>query len=183
MIRYVAFLRGINVGGRNIVKMENLRKIFQSLEFDDVRTYIQSGNVLFSTEETRSGTIVQKIENTLLTQLGFEVKTIIRTAAHLENLLKQKPFGKEKPSEKLKLYVTFTGEELSVMPSLPLISSNRDLEVFRIVGRDLFTLSREFKGRFGFPNNFIEDQLRIKATTRNWETIRKMPAITNLSTG
>ena len=171
--RYVAFLRAVNVGGR-IVKMEGLRRLFSSLGFRDVRTYIQSGNVLFDASQKDSAAISRKIEERLQKSIGYEIRVFLRTITQLQEMLNRNPFKKWKASAELKLYVTFLAEELKEKPHLPLSSANHDLEVISIEGCDVYSVSRPYKGRFGFPNHFIEAAFKVQATTRNWETVKKM---------
>ena len=172
-MRYVVFLRAVNVAGR-IAGMESLRHAFVSLGFANVKTYIQSGNVLFDAPRKREAELCKRIETTLHELLGYEVPTFLRTMPRLFGLVDDTPFGDRKASVDLKLYVTFLSRPLRKPPDLPLFSPNRDLEVIAVRGADVFTLSRRYRGRFGFPNNFVEDALRVQATSRNWETIRKM---------
>ena len=174
MTRYAAFLRGINVGGHNLVKMADLQRLFVSLRFTNVKTYIQSGNVMFDAPEKDPHEITKRIEKGLLKLLGFEVKVFVRTILQIEEMLNQNPFKKVKSSDEVKMYVTFLAEELKMKPMLPLISANKDLEVICIEGCDVFSLSRPYKGRSTFPNNFVEANFRVQATTRNWETVKKM---------
>ena len=91
MIRYIAFLRAINVGGHT-VKMENLRHLFESLDFSNVQTFIASGNVVFDAKEKSARSLEKKIEKRLREALGYDVATFIRTDAELAEIADYKPF-------------------------------------------------------------------------------------------
>lgn len=174
MITYVAFLRGINVGGRKIIKMEDLSRMFVSMGFRNVKTYIQSGNVIFETAEINSNVLTKKIEKELHKSLGYEVRVFLRTILEVEDIVQHNPFKGMAANANVGMYVTFLSEEPKSKPELPLVSPQKDVEVFRIRKREAFILCRKIKGRSGFPNNFIEKELGMPATTRNWTTISKI---------
>jgi uncharacterized protein (DUF1697 family) len=173
MIKYAAFLRGINVGGHHIVKMEELRRIFAALGFENVKTYIQSGNVIFETAETDADFLAEKIERELKQAFGFEVKTMPRTIAEVEEIAARNPF--RQPETGAKIYVCL----LSAAPAADLKDSlaafENDFEVFRLRNRELYWMIRPHNTRKElFSNNFIEKHLKVAATTRNITTINKM---------
>src|SRR5690349_4856769 len=105
-MRYVAFLRGINVSGQKIIKMEELREHFKQPGFSNIATYIQSGNVLFDTKETDAETLRAKIEKNLAKKLGYSVTVIIRSQAELEEITKTCPFSDTELTGKAKIYIT-----------------------------------------------------------------------------
>jgi uncharacterized protein (DUF1697 family) len=174
MIDYFAFLRGINVGGKNIIKMETLRKIFINCGFSDVKTYIQTGNVLFRYKKTRLALLSKKIEANVKEVMGNEVPVILRTREQLEEMVKIDPFKKVSGRQNTKLYVAFLSETPSVNINLPMKSERDGLELISIVNADAFLLSFEINGHYGFPNNFIEKLLKLTATSRYWNTIVKL---------
>jgi uncharacterized protein (DUF1697 family) len=174
---YVAFLRGINVGGRGVLKMQDLARMFASAGCERVKTYIQSGNAVF---ESRAGDLdgfQGKIEKRLRDRLGVDVKVMLRTAREIENLVNLDPFEKAGRDPKVKKYVAFLYGKPRSRPELPLISAKEGIEVFLVKNLEAFGLSREVKGRYGFPNNFIEKELGVPATTRNWNTVCKVAAL------
>src|SRR2546425_2465522 len=141
MIRFVAFLRAINVGGRNLIKMEDLSRVFVRSGFKNVRTFIQSGNVIFDASETNPNVLAKRIEKKLHKSLGHEVTVIVRTIAELEDILKRNPFKKIKPGADVVMFATFLSAEPNSRPKLPLISSTENLEVFAIKDRAAFILA------------------------------------------
>ena len=84
-MRYVAFLRGINVGGKKLIKMPDLRRVLESLGLNNVRTFIASGNVLFETSQTNRDTLARKIEKKLLTAFGHDIPVVLQTIDELKN--------------------------------------------------------------------------------------------------
>ncbi len=174
-LAYVAFLRGINVGGHKIISMEELGGIFRSLKFDDVKTFIASGNVLFRSRERNVSVLTRKIEKGLLHALGYEVKTMLRTIPELQNLVKLDPFKKIKPVPDVGLYVTFLSKEPEKTPKLPYISPKRDFEILRMYGLNVASISRLLpNGRSGNPGGYIEKEFEKISTTRNWNTVKKI---------
>ncbi|MBI5080317.1 MAG: DUF1697 domain-containing protein [Chloroflexi bacterium] len=178
---YIAFLRAINVGG-HVVKMDDLRRIFESFGFKNVETYIQSGNVIFETSTTNKKTLTQKIEKGLNKELGYEVATFLRTKEEMRALVKYDPFKTIKASDKAKTYVTFLHQTSEVLrktsevlgKKVPVFSRKKDVEVIGVRECDVFCLSHLVDGSFGFPNLFLEKELKTPATTRNWTTVSKM---------
>jgi len=174
-LKYIAFLRGINVSGQKIIKMENLREMFSSFGLKNVTTYIQSGNVLFETAKTNAQTLTKKIESGLQKAFGYDVTVILRTVDEVAEIVKLNPFKNIQPDADVGLYVTFIAEELNPKPKLPLFSKQKDVEIIGMNNCDAFCLALPVKnGRYGFPNVFIEKEFRVLATTRNWTTVRKV---------
>ena len=116
-----------------------------------------------------------KIERALPDELGAEVTVLLRTLSEVVGIVKRDPFKKNRVP-RAKPFVTFMSETPGETPALPLRSRKGDVEVFEIVGTEAFSLSIEENGRFGFPNNFIEKEFGVPATTRNWNTVCKVAA-------
>lgn len=151
-----------------------LKDIFESVGMKNVRTYIQSGNVLFDSSIGSDEEIIEKIESAVHKELTKEVNLIVRTTWEIDSIIKLNPFGKIKHTSTTKFYTTFLKDSLKKKPLLPLKSENKDVEIIQISEREIYAVTREVNGRFGFPNNFIENYFCIKATTRNWNTVLKM---------
>jgi uncharacterized protein (DUF1697 family) len=175
---YVAFLRGINVGGNKLIKMEDLKRAFVSLGFKNVRTFIQSGNVIFETEEVDESVVVKKIEQRLRKSFGHEITVVLRTIEQIQKLVKRSPFKQIGADDDVMLFVAFLTADPAVKPKLPMASTTENLDVVSVRDRAAFIVCRRKKnGWFGFPNNFIEKQLKVGATTRNWTTVSKIAAL------
>jgi uncharacterized protein (DUF1697 family) len=175
MARYFAFLRGINVSGQKLIKMTELAKIFTDAGCSHVKTFIQSGNVVFDSSETDLKIVEMNLDLALTKSLGYRVEVFLRTAEEMKQMTAMNPFQTIDESTNVKMYVTFTGQPVSASVKLPLLSPAGDVELVRVAGNTIFSLAHPAKeGRYGFPNSFIEKTFRIPATTRNWNTICKM---------
>jgi uncharacterized protein (DUF1697 family) len=177
MTRYIAFLRAINVAGHAVVKMTDVSRAFVAAGCSDVKTVIQSGNVLFDLdgkEDDAFRRILVKLEGLI----GSEPIVMFRTLREVQSLLKDDPFRELQPDPLVKLYVAFLAERPSRKPKLPLVLAKEGLEAFRVAGREAFIVSRRKEnGMFGFPNNFVEKELGVAATTRNWSTVRRIAGL------
>jgi uncharacterized protein (DUF1697 family) len=171
---FVAFLRAINVAGRGVVKMDALCKSFSGAGCRKVRTYIQSGNVIFDTQSSE-GAIHRKLRRELRALLGTEPGIFLRTLDEIYRLTGRDPFAKFRHEQNAKLYVAFLSERPKVKLKFPLVFPKEGLEVFGMSGREAFIVSRpKPTGGYGFPNPFIEKELRVSATTRNWNTVTRI---------
>jgi uncharacterized protein (DUF1697 family) len=179
MTKYVAFLRGINVGGKKLIRMEDLRRVFESLRFKNVRTFIQSGNVIFESSESNRAALTKKIEKNILKAFSHDVTVVLTTADELQAILKLNPFKKIKAGADVMLFVAFMAAEPESKTKLPLRSSTENLDVLAITNCAAFILCyRKPNGMFSFPNNFLEKYFGVAATTRNWNTINRIVALT-----
>jgi uncharacterized protein (DUF1697 family) len=166
---YLALLRGINVGGHAAVSMADLRATFVDMGYDDARTYIQTGNVLFST--TGSAAALQSaVEEALETRFGLSITVMLRTRAQLAAVVGANPLatGGRDPA---KLHVTFLASKppssrLSSLDAAP--SGPDELEV---VGREVYLHCPDGYGRTKLTNTFFERTLGVPATTRNWKSV------------
>jgi uncharacterized protein (DUF1697 family) len=175
MTRYVALLRGINVGGRKLIKMAELVRIFTNAGCQNTRTYIQSGNVIFDSAAANSSALTNKIERTLQKELGYPVTVILRKLSDLEAIVRRNPFKKFAKALDAYPFVVFLRGDPQHKPKLPLLSQIENLEVFEIKDGVAFIIARRKKdGRSGNPNAFVEKQLGVPGTTRNWNTVNKI---------
>jgi len=173
--KYVAFLRAVNVGGRAVVKMDDLRAMFERAVDHGVKTLIQRGNVLFEATARDVAGVVRSAANRLKRRSGTEPEIIVRSVAQIEEIIEEEPFRNFRSTPNIKWYVAFLSRPSSIKPVLPLISSKEALEVIHISDREAFIVSSpKGRGPFGFPNNFIEKQLDVSATSRNWSTVTKI---------
>jgi len=175
MIRYVAFLRAINVAGQKLIKMEELARIFTAAGLKNVRTYIQSGNVIFDAKQASALALRRKIEIALQKVLGYEVTVMIQSLADIEEIVRRNPFQKIKTGAEAAVYVVFLSDEPRRVPKLPLVSAIENVDIFEVSERAAFVVSRRKKnGGFGYPNKFVEKELGVWGTTRSWNTVNKI---------
>ena len=179
-MKYIALLRGINVGGNKIIKMKDLVEMFVSFGFKNVKTFIQSGNVIFDSSKTNIELVKSKIEKGLTKSLGYSVDVILRTREELSSIVKNNPFKKEVDHPNSKLYVTF----LSKLPEnkiKKIVSSyDNELETFRINNSEVYIFIRKNDiQKTVFSTNFLEKKLGLLGTTRNWNSINKILKLAN----
>ena len=175
MIEYFAFLRGINVGGKNSIKMESLRAVFEECGFQDVKTYIQSGNVIFKTRISSNSALSRKIEDGLKKSLNMDIPVIVRSKEEMAFLVKKDPFKKINSPVNAKNYIVFMEKNPNIELTLPIYSEKDGVQLIDIIDDNAFLLSLEIRdGRFGVPNLFIEKKFKIKATSRYWHILQQM---------
>lgn len=176
MISYVALLHGINLIGQRPVSIDELNKYFENAGFTNIRAFLQTGNVLFDSDETNESAIQNNIENFLYSNFGYRVTALIRMIHDVKKVIKNNPFDNLTPAEKQNLYVTF----LSNLPAPALRGAlgvySNDAEYARVVNKEVYVYSPNY-GLTCFSNNFIERKLGVTATTRNWATITKLPEL------
>jgi uncharacterized protein (DUF1697 family) len=174
MTKYLAFLRGVNVGGQNLIKMKDLCQILDSIGFLNVQTYIQSGNVSFDSMPGEIDWLQRTIEFQIEKHLRLKTKVIIRTLSFIQDIVRNNPFKNIESNQQTKLYVCFLYDKPKTHPSLPLENRKEGLELFRLDEKEAYLVSKEINGRYGFPNNFVEKELNVISTARNWKTINRI---------
>lgn len=175
MPRFVAFLRAINVGGRNIVKMDSLRRMFQEMELENVATFIQSGNVIFDARRANPDALERRIEGHLRKSLGYPVGTFLRSLPDLVALCDHCAFADQEIDAGAVLYVGFLRVEPDAARRRQLTALNNDVDVFRVRGREWLWLRRKYRGK-SVKDSAIGRALDAETTVRNITTIRKIAA-------
>ncbi len=175
MTRYIAFLRAINITGR-FVKMEALRHLFEAMDFSNVATYIQSGNVLFESADTRSAALESLIEDRLQTALGYPVATFLRSETELIEIAQHRPFQDAELEAGSVLYIAFLREEPSATLQRTLLACSNEIDMLHVYQRQVFWLWHKQRGATTFSNTRIEKILGTQATLRNATTVRKIVA-------
>jgi len=176
MISYIALLRGINVGGHKKILMADLRLLFEKLNFKNVQTYIQSGNVIFQSTEDNIEFLESKIKDQILHQYGFEVSVLVKTHSEIKNILNNCPFTEFK---KLKSYFII----LQSIPNEELIEKTMQIkypnEEFQIKNSCVYTYYSKGFGNAKCNTNFFEQKLKVSATARNYNTLKKLIELSN----
>ncbi len=176
---YIAILRGINVSGQKKIKMADLKAHLEELNFKNVQTYIQSGNVIFEHEAASPESLENEIEKKIFEKYGFRVPIIIKTPPELEYVLNNNPFLNDPDKASDRLYVTFLADAPSTINIGKLENTDHSPEEYVLDGRNIYFFSPGGYGRAKMNNNFFENKLKVNATTRNWRTINKLVEIAN----
>lgn len=174
MEQRIAFLRGINVSGHNILPMAELRAMMTGLGYEGVQTYIQSGNILFRSKETNSRKLASIIEAQIRKQFGIQSPVIIRTASELKKILESDRRLHEKDTLLDRMYYTFladfpAAEKIEEIQAYPAGS-----DFCTVVGKEVYLYCPGGYGNTKLNNNLIEKLLGVTATTRNLKTVQKM---------
>jgi uncharacterized protein (DUF1697 family) len=172
-MKYAAFLRGINVGGKNKIQMERLRQICGALGFENVKTYINSGNLRFETAKSADQKLAVKIEKAIEAEFGLKIRTMVRSLAEIEEIVTNNPFEGQFENDK-DLHVFFLDEELPEEKRAQLISNNSENEMFAVRRREIYCLLRVSVLDSLMGRDYIGKKLKIPATARNWRTVNKI---------
>jgi len=175
-VRYVAFLRAINVGGNRLVTMDKLRKSFVKLGFKDVETFIASGNVIFSSGSRDRVKLARQIEKQLLSDLGFDVDTFVRTADEVVAIAKYRAFPANAVGAAAGFNVGFLAEPLSADSCKALTALATEIDVFHANEREWYWLCREKQSNSKVSNGAIEKALKVRSTLRGMNTIVRLAA-------
>ena len=176
-IRYVALLRGINVGGHRMIKKEELTEIFTTAGLADVQTLLASGNVVFSSPEDDEAKLQSIVETALEKHLGYRVDVMVRTIWYMKELLMLEPFA-EYLQPAAKFYVTFLSHAVDELPEFPIKLKDQNAYAVGVNDREFFAVSfKRMDGKYGdFTPFMIKTFGKQPATTRNWNTIVKLAA-------
>ena len=177
METYIALLRGINIGGHKMVSMPRLEEIFKEMEFKNVRTYIQSGNVIFEYRKTDQKNLAMKIETSILKSLGFDVSVIIRNRGEILHVLENNPFLTKRNEDINRLFVTFLNEEPKPDDIKKVQEGDFDSDEFIVSGKEIYGFCPDGYGRTKLNTNFFEKKFKTTATARNWKTVQKLSVL------
>ena len=171
MSRYIALIRGINVGGV-VLKMEDLRHILEYVGFSGVKTYIQSGNAVFDSDESNKRKMEAEIAQEIKNKIDRSVVVIVKTVEELKRIVEAHPLADL--GEEDKLYVTVlaydpTGPDVEI-----LMETMNDVDRHEVMNRAVYSYYGQGYGNSKRSNNFIEKILKVSATTRNWATMNKL---------
>jgi len=179
MTKKIALLRGINVGGKRKILMADLRSMFEDLTFTNIKTYIQSGNVLFTSDKENDHlALSKKIETAINKRFGFAVPVIIRTAIELANSVNENPFYKDSIAIQ-HLHLSFLSEVPTQQNRQQIEAYHFEPDKFIIKGKDIFIYCESSYHKSKLTNNFFEKKLSVSATTRNWKTVLKLLELSN----
>ena len=170
----ISMLRGVNVGGHNKIKMDALRELYQSLKLRDPQTYVQSGNVVFATDEKDLVALAKRIQNGIERSHGFNPYVILRTTAELRAAIAKNPFAKRRGIEPNRLLVTFLAADPGHAIREQVLKIKCEPEEIRANGRELYIYFPNGMARPKLSFATLERTLKISGTGRNWNSVTKL---------
>jgi uncharacterized protein (DUF1697 family) len=181
MTVYIALLRGINVGGNNKIKMADLRKACEAIGLRRVQTYIQSGNVLFETEESAEELLRSRLEQMIEEKFGIKLYVVLRTSDELRQIVAGFPYSEEKiaeadaASDAVSEYVAMLLEAPGPEQDAALSPYSNEAEQYRIIGREIYLLVHQSIADSKLATQLMK--LKVPATVRNRNTMNKLVAL------
>ncbi len=172
MNRKIAILRGINVGGKRKILMTDLKVLCEKLGWNDVKTYIQSGNLIFNSNK-QSSELENTLESAIAEKFGFDVPVIVRSLKELQASIDKNPFI-DKAADVNQLHLTFLKEKPTHENLEKTLTYNYEPDKFKIDEKDVFILCKRKYHQSKLTNNFFYNKLKVGATTRNWKTVLKL---------
>jgi uncharacterized protein (DUF1697 family) len=173
----ISMLRGVNLGKHNKINMSALRALYESLKFENPRTYVQSGNIIFRTTEKNSAALAKKIQNAIEREFGCRPEVILRTPDELRKAVATSPFAGRRGLEPNRLLVTFLAAEPAPEAHAALLNLKSHPEELHLHGRELYIYFPDGVGRSRLPWSSVEKLLHVTGTARNWNSVTKMLAI------
>jgi uncharacterized protein (DUF1697 family) len=172
MNTYISFLRGVNMTGHNSIKMTDLSALYNDLGFIGPETFIQSGNVIFSTnKEIRETNIVLTIESGIRSFFGYDVPVMIRTVPAMRKILSLNPYLSEVNFNPAKMAVMFLHDNLTESQIEKVADVDYPPDKFKIIGNEIYTFCPNGFGKTKLYTNFFEKKMKVTGTARNWKTI------------
>lgn len=168
----IAILRGINVGGKRKILMADLKALCEELGLEQIKTYIQSGNVIFNSKKENTE-LEDLLENAIAEKFGFIVPVIVRNSSEFETSISKNPFFK-KNADINRLHLTFLKEKPKNEYLEKVLSYHSDPDKFKIDEKEVFIFCEGKYHKTKLNNNFFEKKLKVGVTTRNWKTILKL---------
>ncbi len=175
-MRYIALLRGINVGGNTMIKMAELKRTFESLGLKNVVTYLNSGNVAFDYKKTAEPTLVKKLEAAIEKDFGKNIPVMAREQPEIDGIMAANPFAGEFQSHK-EMHVLFLTEEMPAAKLDQLMEAAPKGERFAVSGREVYCHLPMGVADSLLGKSFIEKKLKLAVTGRNWRTVENLAVL------
>jgi uncharacterized protein (DUF1697 family) len=167
----ISMLRGVNVGPHKRIKMDELRAVYESLKFDNPRTYVQSGNVIFRTKEKNTPHLAKKIQEAIQKKCGCSPEVILRTIEEMRKAIAASPFAGQPQLEPGKILVTFLAAVPPRGVDASLASLKSHPEQLHLNGRELYIYFPNGAGKTKLPWSSVERLLKVTGTARNWNSV------------
>ncbi len=174
MAAFVSLFRGINVGGHNKVRMSDLKELHESLELKNVLPYIQSGSVVFDSDDVDEAQMQRHIEDGFQKTFGFHVHVLVRTSAGLNEIIEKNPFQNQLDKESKWIAVLFLATPPDTTAQEDLLKTYGGAEKLFIIGKEVYIYYPEGIGRSKLSHSFLEKKLRTVGTARNWNTVLRL---------
>jgi uncharacterized protein (DUF1697 family) len=175
-MRYIALLRGINLGGKTMMKMDDLKAVFVNLGFKDVVSYINSGNLAFDTRKTSEAKLVDMIETAVEARFGRRVDVMVREQRDIQRIIDSNPFDGQYDSHK-EMHVLFLREDLIGEKEERLQEASPPGERYVIKGREIYAHLTAGVANSLLTKGFFEKKPRASYTGRNWRTVLKLATL------
>ncbi|TFG96545.1 MAG: DUF1697 domain-containing protein [Calditrichales bacterium] len=174
-MKYISILRGINVSGKNVIKMDDLKALYESLGFENVQTYIQSGNVIFDSPPHPGAEVAKLIRETIAEKYNYQVPVQIRTHREISEIIANCPYGPVNPAtDGTIVLVTFLSGKPSDIKIAQIQKFVNVPEKLVVRGTEVYIYCPDGYGKSKLSNNFLEQKFEMEATTRNWKTVLKL---------
>ena len=180
MQTYICLLRGINVSGKNLIKMDALKLLFLNLGYENVVTYIQSGNVVFTSKSTDVLKIQSEIHEKINEYFELNIPILIISKQELETVLANNIFVNNRSEDTTKLHVTFLSQMPLAIDIAQIVTVNYEEDEFIIVEKTIYLFCPNGYGNTKLTNTFFEKKLKVSCTTRNWKTVNELNRLLNL---
>ena len=177
METYIALLRGINVSGQKIIRMKDLAKLLENIGLVNVKTYVQSGNIVFQSKEESKEKMEIFIQDSIYSVFGFDVPVLVLTVYSLKNIIVNNPFIKDVSKDSPFFHITFFAFSPVNYDLNAIQDKKADHEEIEITNEAAYLFCPNGYGKTKLNNNFFEKQLGVKATTRNWKTTLRLQEI------
>ncbi len=174
MTTYITMLRGINVSGKNIIKMNALKELYAKQGFQEVTTYLQSGNVIFRADKTEPKKLAQHISKQIEMVFGLDVPVVALTIDKLKRVIAKNPLAKDSTLNPDFLHVTFLSSAPDQTDHSLIESKKLPGEVVAFSDAAIYLYCPSGYGKTRLNNNFLESKLHVQATTRNWKTTQAL---------
>jgi uncharacterized protein (DUF1697 family) len=174
MTTYIALLRGINVGGQKKMLMKELRSVLAKFDFKDVRTYIQSGNIIFDSPESNTDILEYKIKSAIFQGFGIQVPVLVKSGKELEEIYDRNPFTDQNDIKDNNIYFVILKEKASPTHIQGLEKESYVNERFVVTENCVYLACGKGYGNAKLNNNLLERKLKVEATTRNYRTLQKL---------
>jgi uncharacterized protein (DUF1697 family) len=174
MPTFISLLRGINVSGQKLVKMDALKTMYKHLDFQNAETYLQSGNVIFRDDHSDPADLAATISSKIQEQFGFEVPVIVFNIDDLKSIIEANPFKDDLRIDRQFLHVTFLAADPKEIDFELIAAKKSPGEEIVLIKKAVYLYCPHGYGRTKLTNNFLEKKLRVGATTRNWKAVNEL---------